>query len=119
MGAFREEFHIPLARDSYDQSIITDDRPCIYLSRAVGIQPKATEANVIKVLNDWKNYGVGALTRGYLPTIHAEAKIKPLLAPMVGAQENEIAIMNHLSVNIHLLMNSFYRPKGFAQVIKL
>ena len=38
--------------------------------------------------------------------------MKPLLAPLVGAQQNEIAVMNHLSVNLHLLMNSFYSPKG-------
>ena len=40
MAKFIEEFHIPLARDSYEESDITDDRKCIYLSRAVGLQPK-------------------------------------------------------------------------------
>jgi len=112
LAKFIEEFHIPLARDSYEESEITDDRKCIYLSRAVGLQPKATEENVLKVLASWKQYGVSALARGFLPAIHGENEIKPLLAPLVGANVDEIAVMNHLSVNLHLLMNSFYAPKG-------
>ena len=40
LAKFIEEFHIPLARESYEESDITDDRKCIYLSRAVGLQPK-------------------------------------------------------------------------------
>ena len=112
MASFIDEFHIPTARDSYEDSTVTDDRKCIYLSRAVGTQPKATEENILQVLKDWKTFGVSALARGFLPTIHCESKVKPLLAPLVGAKENEIAVMNHLSVNLHLLMNSFYSPKG-------
>ena len=72
----------------------------------------ATEENVLKVLASWKQYGVSALARGFLPAIHGENEIKPLLAPLVGANVDEIAVMNHLSVNLHLLMNSFYAPKG-------
>lgn len=112
LASFIDEFHIPTARESYEDSTITDDRKCIYLSRAVGTQPKATEENILQVLKDWKTYGVSALARGFLPTIHCEGKVKPLLAPLVGAKESEIAVMNHLSVNLHLLMNSFYVPKG-------
>ena len=66
----------------------------------------------MKVLASWKQYGVSALARGFLPAILGENEIKPLLAPLVGANPDEIAVMNHLSVNLHLLMNSFYAPKG-------
>lgn len=119
MASFIDEFHIPTARESYEDSTITDDRKCIYLSRAVGTQPKATEENILQVLKDWKTYGVSALARGFLPTIHCEGKVKPLLAPLVGAKESEIAVMNHLSVNLHLLMNSFYVPKGKKPISKV
>ena len=72
----------------------------------------ATEENILKVLASWKQFGVSALARGFLPAIHGENEIKPLLAPLVGANVDEIAVMNHLSVNLHLLMNSFYAPTG-------
>ena len=58
LARFIDEFHIPTARDSYEDSTVTDDRKCIYLSRAVGTQPKATEENILQVLKDWKTFGV-------------------------------------------------------------
>ena len=49
---------------------------------------------------------------GFLPAIFCDEKLLPMMAKVVGAEENEIALMNGLTVNLKLMMDAFYRPSG-------
>jgi len=109
----RERFNIPLAKNTCDNSKIEDDRKCIYLNgNSLGCMPKTASEETKKVLDNWKVHGMHCHFSGFLPAALCDEWLIPPMAKIVGAQEDEICLMNGLSVNLHLLMNSFYRPNG-------
>jgi len=63
-----------------------------------------------QVLDNWHTNHIDSHFTGYLPAAHCDESIKDLMANMVGARPNEVAIMNGLTVNLHLMMVSFYKP---------
>src|SRR5699024_8806435 len=63
-----------------------------------------------KVLDNWSQKGVHSHFHGYLPAALSDLPGKKLMAKMVGAKESEVAILNALTVNLHLLLATFYRP---------
>ncbi|MAT40396.1 MAG: kynureninase [Ectothiorhodospiraceae bacterium] len=98
----RGQFHIPQHSGGSEQ---------IYLcGNSLGLQPKATAAYVNEVLEDWQQYGV----EGHFKAKHAWLPYHEYLtgqtARLVGAKPEEVVAMNSLTVNLHLLMVSFYRP---------
>lgn len=98
----REQFHFPKAADGQDE---------IYLvGNSLGLQPKRTETYLAEFLRDWRELGV----RGHFEPKHAWLPYHEFLtdasAELVGAKLVEVVCMNSLTVNLHLLMASFYRP---------
>lgn len=85
----------------------------IYLcGNSLGLQPKVA-SEVLKVqLDNWANYAVEGWFDGNEPWMFYHKELKKLMAPIVGASPAEVCPMNTLTVNLHLLMVSFYRPKG-------
>ncbi|WP_293305857.1 kynureninase [Pedobacter sp. UBA5917] len=85
----------------------------IYLcGNSLGLQPKVA-SEVLKVqLDNWANYAVEGWFDGNEPWMFYHKELKRLMAPIVGASPAEVCPMNTLTVNLHLLMVSFYRPKG-------
>jgi kynureninase len=101
LSHYREQFYIPYL----------NNKPAIYfLGNSLGLQPKTTQDEVLKIMETWANFGVEGFFMGKTPWLDYHKKITPLLCNIVGAQENEITVMNHLTVNLHLLMISFYQP---------
>jgi kynureninase len=101
LSHYREQFYIPYL----------NNKPAIYfLGNSLGLQPKKTQDEVLKIMETWANFGVEGFFMGKTPWLDYHKKITPLLCDIVGAQENEITVMNHLTVNLHLLMISFYQP---------
>ena len=99
---FREKFHLP----DYVDDII-------YLNgNSLGLQPKDTEKYVLKELKDWKKYGVEGHFESETPWLPYHEFLSKPIAKIVGAMDDEVVIMNTLTVNLHLLMVSFYNPKG-------
>jgi kynureninase len=99
---FREKFHFP----DYVDDII-------YLNgNSLGLQPKDTEKYILKELKDWKKYGVEGHFESETPWLPYHEFLSKPMAKIVGAMEDEVVIMNTLTVNLHLLMVSFYNPKG-------
>ena len=99
---FRQKFHFPIREngDSY-----------IYLcGNSLGLQPKTTANYIQQELEDWAKYAVEGHFKARRPWMpyHHEAQEK--LAWLVGAKPTEVVPMNSLTVNLHLLMVSFYRP---------
>jgi len=101
LRAFREQFHIPTH----------GDREQLYFcGNSLGLQPKAVRAALIDELDDWASLGVEAHFQGKHPWMPYHGFVRDTLAGCVGAQPGEVVAMNSLSVNLHLLMVSFYRP---------
>ena len=101
LAAFRDQFHIP----------VIDGKSVIYFTgNSLGLQPKRTKAYIEQELNDWAQWGVEGHFHAKHPWMPYHELFPALLAPIVGAQEQELVVMNQLTVNLHLLMVSFYRP---------
>jgi kynureninase len=107
---FRSEFHIPQL----------DGREQLYFcGNSLGLQPKSTAAAVISELEDWAAYGVEAHFRGRNPWMPYHHLLSAPLAEVVGAEPSEVVAMNSLTVNLHLLMASFYRPEAGRSAIMI
>ncbi|TDW95772.1 kynureninase [Dinghuibacter silviterrae] len=98
---FRAQFHFPLAGNT----------PALYFcGNSLGLQPKKAEAYVHRVMNAWKTYAVGGYMIGDAPWMYYADRFKAPLAALTGALPHEVSVMNTLTVNLHLLLCSFYRP---------
>jgi kynureninase len=102
LGRFRKQFHIPQTKSGED---------CIYLcGNSLGLQPKGVEAAVRQELEDWKILGVEGHFHAKHPWLPYHEPLTMLAANVVGAKTSEVVMMNGLTVNLHLMMVSFYRP---------
>lgn len=98
---FREKFYIPMV----------NGKDSIYLTgNSLGLQPKTTQEYVLDELEDWANYGVEGHFHARNPWVSYHEMFPDLLTEIIGAKPEEIVVMNQLTVNLHLLMTSFYRP---------
>jgi kynureninase len=85
----------------------------IYLcGNSLGLQPKVAGEVLKGQLSNWANYAVEGWFDGNEPWMFYHKALKKLMAPIVGALPSEVCPMNTLTVNLHLLMVSFYQPKG-------
>lgn len=85
----------------------------IYLcGNSLGLQPKIAKEVLNNQLDNWANYAVEGWFDGEEPWMFYHKELKRLMAPIVGALPAEVCPMNTLTVNLHLLMVSFYQPKG-------
>jgi len=85
----------------------------IYLcGNSLGLQPKIAKEVLNNQLDNWANYAVEGWFDGEEPWMYYHKELKRLMAPIVGASPAEVCPMNTLTVNLHLLMVSFYQPKG-------
>ena len=108
LRAYRNKFYIP----------IINDQECIYFTgNSLGLQPKSTQDYIINELEDWANYGVEGHHHARHPWVSYHEMFPPLLTELTGAKENELVVMNQLTVNLHLLMASFYRPDKRYKII--
>ena len=106
--AFRDEFLIPPHHGGQQ----------IYLcGNSLGLQPRATRAALIDELVDWSNLAVEAHFRGKHPWMPYHEFVRAQLAELVGAQPLEVVAMNSLTVNLHLMLVSFYRPTRERSII--
>lgn len=102
LAAFADEFHQPV--DAAGAKLI-------YLcGHSLGLQPKAAARHVEQELADWRRLGVQGHHDAGRPWIGYHELVAPALASLVGASEFEVVAMNSLTVNLHLMMVSFFRP---------
>jgi kynureninase len=103
LKSFRQEFLIPQH----------NDKDAIYLcGNSLGLQPKATQQYITSQLSNWQNLAVEGWFQGNEPWLSYHKQMLQPLASIVGAQPTEVTIMNSLTVNLHLLLVSFYQPKA-------
>jgi kynureninase len=103
LHSFRNEFIIPN---------INNQQQIYFLGNSLGLQPVRTQHYLHQVLNEWAIYGVEAFFMGEHPWMQYHDQLIQPLANIVGALPHEIVVMNQLTVNLHLLMISFYNPQG-------
>ncbi len=99
---FRDRFNFPDDRDS---------RRNIYVcGNSLGLQPKLAVKYVTDVLSDWAHMGVEGHFRSDTPWINYSRLAAKGFAVLTGSEEQEVVAMNTLTVNLHVMMASFYRP---------
>jgi kynureninase len=102
LASFRDRFHIPKMPDGSDS---------VYLcGQSLGLQPKSAREYVEQELQDWARLGVDAQLHARNPWIPYHEILSPPISRLVGALPIEVVAMNSLTVNLHLMMVSFYRP---------
>lgn len=94
----------------------TSDDPCVYLcGNSLGLQPRRTSERIQQYLSTWATQGVFGhfkpLSDSPLPPwLHVDDEATKRMAPIVGAQQSEVAVMQTLTANLHFLMAAFYHP---------
>lgn len=84
---------------------------CVYLcGNSLGLQPKAVREYVNQELKDWAELGVEGHFHAKNPWMPYHELLSDQTARLVGANPSEVVVMNTLTVNLHLMMVSFYRP---------
>ncbi|MEM8908349.1 MAG: kynureninase [Bacteroidota bacterium] len=102
LAPFRDRFHFPLQENGQAH---------LYLcGNSLGLQPKTTRAAIEQELTDWARYGVEGHFMTETPWMPYHEFLTAAMAKVVGAQPIEVVVMNSLSVNLHLMMVSFYQP---------
>ena len=101
LKSYRSKFFIPKMRG----------KPVIYFSgNSLGLQPKQANSFIQQELKDWAGLGVDGHEHAHRPWLYYHKFSKKILAEIVGARPKEVVAMNQLTVNLHLMMVSFYRP---------
>ena len=100
-GKYRDQFHIPKV----------NGQDSIYLcGNSLGLQPKKVKEYVNEELEDWATLGVEGHLHARHPWLPYHEFLTQSMARLVGANQSEVVVMNSLTVNLHLLMASFYKP---------
>ncbi|KAF2724543.1 kynureninase [Polychaeton citri CBS 116435] len=117
---YRDQFNIPtrndLTRDTASRNNNDDSSSSIYLcGNSLGLQPKQTRQYFEQYLDTWATKGVFGHFKSVNdtrlePWLHVDADAAALMAKVVGALPDEVAVMQTLTMNLHLMMASFYRP---------
>jgi kynureninase len=103
LASYRERFHIPRG---------TSDREWVYLTgHSLGLQPKSVREYVERDLQLWQDLAVEGHFHGPQPWVPYIELLSGPTARLVGALPFEVVVMNTLTVNLHCMMVSFYRPK--------
>src|SRR5438034_1831965 len=99
---FRDHFYLPLGKDG---------KPLIYFAgNSLGLMPKSVRQLAEEELDNWANLGVDAHHAAGTPWYSYHEALREPVARLVGAKPIEVICMNSLTVNLHLMMATFYRP---------
>ncbi len=104
LAALRAQFSIPKQANGDDEYYFTGN--------SLGLQPALARTYVIDLLDSWQKYGVKGHFEGSHPWMPYHEFLAEQSAALVGANQDEVVMMNSLTTNLHLMMVSFYRPQG-------
>lgn len=104
LAAWRERFVLP--RDEHGAELV------YFCGHSLGAQPLLACDYVEEVMRDWRSLGVEGHFEARRPWIRYHERLAAPLARLVGAKPAEVTVMNTLTVNLHLMLVSFYRPRG-------
>ena len=101
LAKYRNEFIFPQ---------INNKNAIYFTGNSLGLQPKLAQSYVNEIMDDWGNLAVEGHFRAKKPWWDYHERFANQLSKVVGAKPTEITVMNTLTVNLHLMMVSFYRP---------
>jgi kynureninase len=104
LAHFREMFHYP-------ESVI------YFCGNSLGLQPKKVRTEIEAILKTWEELGVEGWFHGSKNWFSYSDSLVKSMARIIGAQPEEVSIMNSLTVNLHLLLVSFYRPSNRHRIL--
>ena len=104
LASFRQQFHFPRVEG--------DGEALYFCGNSLGLQPRGARAVIEQELADWAALAVDAHFDGTRPWYPYHEQFAESAARIVGARPTEVVMMNGLTANLHLLMVSFYRPRG-------
>ncbi len=106
---FRDKFYLPRQQSGEEYVYFTGN--------SLGLQPKTARGYVEQELKDWEELGVKAHLEAKTPWLPYHEFLTEQMAAVIGALPVETVVMNSLTVNLHLLLVSFYRPTGMRRKI--
>jgi len=101
LRSFRKKFLVPQ---------INGKHTMYFIGNSLGLQPKSTKKFIEEELTDWARLGGEGHTHARRPWLYYHKLSKKALAEITGAKPSEVVAMNQLTVNLHLMLVSFYRP---------
>lgn len=102
LAPFRDKFNVPSEFNGH---------PCIYFcGNSLGLQPKSAREYVLAEMDKWAEMGVEGHIKGKYPWMPYHEFLTDKMSRIVGGKAEEVVVMNSLTVNLHLMMVSFYRP---------
>jgi len=108
LAHFREKFALPARRGE----------PVLYFNgNSLGLMPKAARSLIADELHDWETLAVDAHFAGKTPWFSYHEVLREPGARLVGGNADEVVMMNGLTVNLHLMMATFFRPVGSRRKI--
>ncbi len=109
---FDAEDHLSKYRDEFIFPKVNGKQVIYFTGNSLGLQPKRTKAYIDEVMDDWANLAVEGHFYAEKPWWDYHERFAAPLSTIVGAKPSEVTVMNTLTINLHLLMVSFYRPEG-------
>ncbi|WP_162427960.1 kynureninase [Pontibacter pudoricolor] len=100
---FRDKFYFPQ---------VNKQDAIYFCGNSLGLQPKSAQMYIDNEMYKWANLAVEGHFKGEEPWFNYHELLAAGAARVVGAKESEVVIMNQLTVNLHLMLVSFYRPEG-------
>lgn len=97
MAKFRNRFYIK------EDEIYMD-------GNSLGLMSKDAEKSLMRVIDEWKNLGINGWSNAEIPWFYFSKELSKLMAPLVGAEEDEITIHSSTTVNIHAMISTFFKP---------
>jgi kynureninase len=122
LKGFRSRFYFPQSiGDPREQAVAgsnaSSGRMIYFCGNSLGLQPVGAEESIRQELDDWRELAIGGYWQARNPWMRYPASLRGMLAGIVGCGEEEVTVMNALTVNLHLLLLSFYRPEGVRRKI--
>ena len=102
LRSFRSKFNFPKNEEGKELLYFT--------GHSLGLMPKQTQEYLDHELNAWANLGVEGHFKGKFPWMPYHEFLTEKMATIVGGKPSEVVVMNSLTVNLHLMLTSFYRP---------
>ncbi len=103
LARFRDEFVFP-------EVPLGVEKPLYFVGNSLGLQPKRAKQYVLEDVEAWGHFGVEGHFEGARPWLPYHEGLTENMAHVVGAKPAEVVVMNSLTVNLHLMLVSFYRP---------